>query len=135
MDIDNQSKSYILEGFYIFFIQTYEFVSRKPSEKIKKQDEIRYQKFLDEQVQCLSKRRINASLPIPPVPPTSRNQGIIKVSYRIAMSIKTNDCNKHPKTEVPIIIGTIPLVQSVDNRDLSSEWMQDLPPSYDNCCE
>lgn len=146
LEIDNQSKSYNVDGVHIFLIQTYEFMSKKPSRKIKKQNEIRYQEFLDERVQSLSKRRINASLLIPPVPPTSPTQGIIKVSYRIAMSIKTNDCNKHPKTEIPIIIGTIPLDQSVENRDHATEWIlqtaetqaeaaTDLPTNYNSYCE
>jgi len=47
---------------------------------------------------------------------------------------------------VPIVIGTIPLVQSAENPSRAAEWIPetpntpagaaaDLPPSYDKCSE
>lgn len=124
-------------------VQTYKFKASSPDDKKKSQKNILYKNYHEEQVRCLTKRLIEGSLVIPPVPPTSRIQRIIKISYKIVLDVSFG-CNPNGKVEIPVIIGTIPLLQSAENPDNAAQWIPqtpdtpagaaaDLPPSYDNC--
>ncbi|TDG47979.1 hypothetical protein AWZ03_005597 [Drosophila navojoa] len=144
LHIDNQSHGYDLEGVEVSLIQIYEFRASTPTYKSKTHKNTLSSEYQAERVRRLSKRLINASLVIPPVPPSSRNQRIINVSYQIEMAIKTGDCHTDSEIETPIIIGTIPLAQSAENPNNVATWIPqtpdtpagaaaDLPPSYDTC--
>lgn len=125
-------------------IQIYEFRASTPSYKSRTHKNTLCSEYQAEHVRRLSKRLINASLVIPPVPPSSRNQRIINVSYQIQMAIKTGGCHTDSEIEMPIIVGTIPLAQSAENPNNVATWIPqtpdtptgaaaDLPPSYDTC--
>ncbi|EDW14197.1 arrestin domain-containing protein 3 [Drosophila mojavensis] len=144
LHIDNQSHGYDLEGIEVSLIQIYEFRASTPTHKSRTHKNTLSSEYQAERVRRLSKRLINASLVIPPVPPSSRNQRIIDVSYKIKMAIKTGDCHTDSEIETPIIIGTIPLAQSAENPNNVATWIPqtpdtpagaaaDLPPSYDTC--
>ncbi|KAL7729097.1 hypothetical protein ACLKA6_019919 [Drosophila palustris] len=144
LQIDNQSHGYDLEGIELTLIQVYEFKASSPHHKSRTHKNTLSSEFQAEQVRRLSKRLLNASLVIPPVPPSSRHNRIINVSYMINMAIKTGGCHTDSEIEMPIIIGTIPLAQSAQNPLNAAQWMPqtpdtpagaaaDLPPSYDNC--
>ncbi|XP_023175765.1 arrestin domain-containing protein 3 [Drosophila hydei] len=144
LHIDNQSHGYDLEGIKISLIQIYEFRASTPSYKSRTHKNTLCSEYQAEHVRRLSKRLINASLVIPPVPPSSRNQRIINVSYQIQMAIKTGGCHTDSEIEMPIIVGTIPLAQSAENPNNVATWIPqtpdtptgaaaDLPPSYDTC--
>lgn len=144
LHIDNQSHGYDLEGIEIYLVQTYEFRATSPHYKSKTKKNTLSQEYMAEKVNRLSKRLINASLVIPAVPPSSRIQRIINVSYHIAMAIKTGGCHTDSEIEMPIIMGTIPLAQSAENPANAAQWIPqtpdtpagaaaDLPPSYDKC--
>ncbi|EDV94951.1 arrestin domain-containing protein 3 [Drosophila grimshawi] len=144
LHVDNQSHGYDLHGVEISLIQIYEFKATTPRYKTRKHSNILFEKSESEHVRRLSKRLITASLDIPPVPPSSRNNRIINVSYHIKMAIKTGDCHSDSEIEMPIVIGTIPLAQSAENPTHVAEWIPqtpdtpsgaaaDLPPTYDNC--
>jgi len=71
-------------------------------------------------------------------------EGIISVSYKVILTISTGECHVDSDFEVPIVIGTIPLIQSAENPSHAAEWIPqtpdtpagaaaDLPPSYDGC--
>ncbi|XP_034116067.2 arrestin domain-containing protein 3 [Drosophila albomicans] len=144
LHIDNRSVGYDLEGIEISLRQKYEFKASTPHHKYKEHTNTLATEFQAERVLRLSKREINATLVIPPVPPTSRTSRIINVSYSILMAIKTGDCHTDSEIEMPIIIGTIPLAQSAVNPTTAAQWIPqtpdtpagaaaDMPPSYDNC--
>ncbi|ALC47982.1 CG2641, partial [Drosophila busckii] len=144
LQIDNQSHGYDLHGIELSLIQIYEFKATSPSYKSRKHSNVLSEEYQPERVRRLSKRLINASLVIPPVPPSTRQQGIIKVTYQIKMAIKTGDCHRDSDIHMPITVGTIPLAQSAENPANASEWIPqtpdtpagaaaDLPPSYDHC--
>ncbi|XP_034472983.1 arrestin domain-containing protein 3-like [Drosophila innubila] len=124
--------------------QIYEFKASSPHYKTRTHKNTLSSEFQAERVLRLSKRLINGSLVIPPVPPSSRLNRIINVYYMISMAIKTGYCHTDSEIEMPIIIGTIPLAQSAQNPLSAAQWIPqtpdtpagaaaDLPPSYDNC--
>ncbi|XP_062124372.1 arrestin domain-containing protein 3-like [Drosophila sulfurigaster albostrigata] len=142
--IDNQSNGNDLEGIKITLLQKYIFRATSPRQKFKEHINALATESQDQRVLRLSKREINASLLIPPVPPSSRSNGIINIYYSILMAIRTGACHKASEIEIPITIGTIPLAQSAVNPATAAQWIPqtpdtpagaaaDLPPSYDNC--
>jgi len=147
LEIDNQSSGYDLEGIEVKLKQIYTFQAQTPRHKTREKEHSLSQSCQEERVLRLSKRIINYTLAIPSVPPSTRTEGhIILVSYRVIVSLKMGHCNVDSDLEVPIVIGTIPLVQSAENPSRAAEWIPetpntpagaaaDLPPSYDKCSE
>ncbi|XP_017056864.1 arrestin domain-containing protein 3 [Drosophila ficusphila] len=144
LEIDNQSGGYDLDGIEVKLKQTYVFQASTPHHKTREKDHILNESCQQERVLRLSKRIIDGTLAIPAVPPSSRNNGIISVNYKVILSIKTGDCHVDTDFEVPIVIGTIPLIQSAEDPSNAAQWIPqtpdtpagaaaDLPPSYDNC--
>ncbi|KAH8280918.1 hypothetical protein KR054_004485 [Drosophila jambulina] len=145
LEIDNQSTGYDLDGIDVRLKQTYKFRAQTPHYKEREKEVTLNQSCQGEQVLRLSKKIINGSLAIPPVPPSSRNDGgIITVSYRVILSICMGECHVDTDFDIPMVIGTIPLAQSAENPEHAAEWIpqtpdtpagaaSDLPPSYDNC--
>nr|XP_036674906.1 arrestin domain-containing protein 3 [Drosophila suzukii] len=145
LEIDNQSSGYDLEGIEVKLKQIYTFQAQTPRHKTREKEHSLSQSCQEERVLRLSKRIINYTLAIPSVPPSTRTEGhIILVSYRVIVSLKMGHCNVDSDFEVPIVIGTIPLVQSAENPSRAAEWIPetpntpagaaaDLPPSYDKC--
>ncbi|EDW81367.1 uncharacterized protein Dwil_GK12020 [Drosophila willistoni] len=144
LEIDNQSHGYDLDGIELKLKQIYKFVASSPHYKAREHDNTLTTDGQNERVLRLSKRIINGTLVIPPVPPSSRHEGIITVRYVIVMYIKTGGCHTNSEIRVPIVIGTIPLAQSAENPEHAAAWIPetpdtpagaaaDLPPSYDNC--
>jgi len=147
LEIDNQSSGYDLEGIEVKLKQIYTFQAQTPRHKTREKEHSLSQSCQEERVLRLSKRIINYTLAIPSVPPSTRTEGhIILVSYRVIVSLKMGHCNVDSDFEVPIVIGTIPLVQSAENPSRAAEWIPetpntpagaaaDLPPSYDKCSQ
>ncbi|XP_030374479.1 arrestin domain-containing protein 3-like [Scaptodrosophila lebanonensis] len=144
LEVDNQSHGYDLDGIALKLYQVYTFTATTPRRKTNSHSNTLTRDGQAERVLRLSKRIIKGTLVIPPVPPSSRESGIIQVSYHILMIINTGDCHTDSEIQIPIIIGTIPLVQSAENPANASIWIPqtpdtpeaaggDLPPSYDNC--
>jgi len=147
LEIDNQSSGYDLEGIEVKLKQIYTFQAQTPRHKTREKEHSLSQSCQEERVLRLSKRIISYTLAIPSVPPSTRTEGhIILVSYRVIVSLKMGHCNVDSDFEVPIVIGTIPLVQSAENPSRAAEWIPetpntpagaaaDLPPSYDKCSQ
>ncbi|KAH8369146.1 hypothetical protein KR009_002747 [Drosophila setifemur] len=144
LEIDNQSSGYDLDGIEVCLKQTYVFRAESPHHKTREKVYRLNETGHGEQVLRLSKRVINGILAIPAVPPSSRNSGIISVSYCVILAIDMGSCHVNTEFDVPIIIGTIPLAQSAEDPRNVVNWIPetpdtpagaagDLPPSYDNC--
>ncbi|KAH8304953.1 hypothetical protein KR018_011661 [Drosophila ironensis] len=144
LEIDNQSSGNDLDGISVCLKQKYKFRAQTPHHKTREEEHRLNETFKGERVLRLSKRIIDGILDIPAVPPSSRNQGIITVSYRIILSISMGSCRMDSDFDVPIVIGTIPLAQSAEDPTHVADWIPetpdtpagatgDLPPSYDHC--
>nr|XP_044252249.1 arrestin domain-containing protein 3-like [Drosophila takahashii] len=145
LEIDNQSSGYEVGGIEVKLRQTFTYHAQTPRHKTREQEHSLSQNCQEEEVLRLSKKIINCTLPIPAVPPSTRSQDhIIAVSYRVTLSLKMGIYNKDLDFAIPIVIGTIPLIQSAENPLNAAEWIPetpktpagaaaDLPPSYDNC--
>ncbi|XP_017104192.2 arrestin domain-containing protein 3-like [Drosophila bipectinata] len=144
LEIDNQSAGNDLSGIEVCLKQRYKFHAQHPHHKTREIENILHRGSVEERVLRLSKRIIDGTLQIPSVPPSSRNDGIISVDYRIILTIKMGDCAMNTNFHIPLVIGTIPLIQSAENPSSAAEWIPetpdtppdaaaDLPPSYDNC--
>ncbi|XP_070073964.1 arrestin domain-containing protein 3-like [Drosophila takahashii] len=145
LEIDNQSSGYDVGGIDVKLRQTNTYQAQTPRHKTRGQEHSLSQSCQEEEVLRLSKKMINYTLAIPSVPPSTRSQGhIISVSYRVTLSLKMGSCHRDSDFAIPIVIGTIPLIQSAENLLNAAEWIPetpktpagaaaDLPPSYDNC--
>ncbi|XP_041675726.1 arrestin domain-containing protein 3-like [Drosophila eugracilis] len=144
LEIDNQSSGYDLDGIEVKLKQNFLFEANSPYNKTREQENSLSQSCQEERVLRLSSKIINYTLAIPSVPPTSRTQCIIMVSYRVVVSLKMGSCHKDSVFEMPIVIGTIPLIQSARNpfngvqripetQSTPAVTATELPPSYDNC--
>ncbi|EDV41864.1 uncharacterized protein Dana_GF17684 [Drosophila ananassae] len=144
LKIDNQSSGNDLSGIEVCLKQRYKFHAQHPYHKTRETENILHRSSVEERVLRLSKRIIEGTLHIPSVPPSSRNNGIITVDYCVILTIKMGDCAVNTNFNIPLVIGTIPLIQSAENPRRAAEWIPetpdtpsdgaaDLPPSYDNC--
>lgn len=144
LEIDNQSSGYDLNGIELKLKQVYKFQAQTPHHKTREKEHSLNKSCQQERVLRLSKKKIEGTLAIPAVPPSSRTEGIISVSYQVILTISTGDCHVDSDFEVPIVIGTIPLIQSAENPASAAQWIPetpdtpagaaaDLPPSYDKC--
>ncbi|XP_016953694.1 arrestin domain-containing protein 3-like [Drosophila biarmipes] len=145
LEIDNQSSSYDLDDIEVKLKQIYTFQAQAPRKKTREKEHSLSQSCQEERVLRLSKKLINYTLAIPSVPPSTRTQDhIITVSYRVIVSLKMGRFHVDSDLAVPIVIGTIPLVQSTENPSRAAEWTPetpntpagaaaDLPPSYEKC--
>ncbi|XP_065721440.2 arrestin domain-containing protein 3-like [Drosophila suzukii] len=144
LEIDNQSSGYDLDGIEVKLKQIYKFQAQTPHHKTREKEHSLHKSCQEERVLRLTKRIIEGTLAIPAVPPSSRMEGIISVSYKVILTISTGECHVDSDFEVPIVIGTIPLIQSAENPSHAAEWIPqtpdtpagaaaDLPPSYDGC--
>ncbi|CAD6995996.1 arrestin domain-containing protein 3 [Ceratitis capitata] len=146
LEIDNQSTGYDLEdGVELKLIQIYRFEAHTPHKKTRHHSNSLAR--AEQSMQCLrlSKRIIDGTLLIPPVPPTSETGYIIGVRYEIKMSIKTGGCHTDSEIVIPITIGTLPLAQSASNPQNAIDMLPtapqipdtpdtppgDAPPKYD----
>ncbi|BFF89509.1 arrestin domain-containing protein 3 [Drosophila madeirensis] len=145
LEIDNKSGAYDLDGFELQLKQVSLFKAQTPHYKTRDIDKRLYGCCKGERVLRFSKRVINGTLLIPSVPPTTRTDSIIAISYRVLFSIKMGDCHMDAEFDVPLVIGTIPLAQSAEDPTHVAEWIPhtpdtpagatggDMPPSYENC--
>lgn len=116
LEIDNQSTGYDLaDGIELKLTQIYSFEAHTPHRKTRYHSNTLA--LTEQGMQCLrlSKRLIDGTLLIPPVPPTSNRNYIIGVRYEIKMSINTGCCHTDSEIVIPITIGTVPLAQSATN--------------------
>ncbi|XP_001953283.3 arrestin domain-containing protein 3 [Drosophila ananassae] len=144
LEIDNQSSRSDLDGIEVCLKQNYKVTADSPYHKSRDKEHRLNESNQVERVLRNSKKVINGTLDIPAVPPSSRNDGIITVNYMVGLTINMGDCAWDSDFDVPIVIGTIPLVQSAADPSHAAEWIPqvpatphgasaDLPPSYDNC--
>ncbi|XP_017104798.2 arrestin domain-containing protein 3-like [Drosophila bipectinata] len=144
LEIVNQSARNDLSGIEVCLKQRYKLCAQHPHYKTHEIENILHRGSVEERVLRLSQTIIHGTLQIPSVPPSSRNDGIISVDYRIILTINMGNFAKNTNFNIPIVIGTIPLIQSAENPSRAAEWIPetpdtppdsaaDLPPSYDNC--
>ncbi|XP_062125572.1 arrestin domain-containing protein 1-like isoform X3 [Drosophila sulfurigaster albostrigata] len=114
--IDNQSVGNDLENVQLCLKQIMSFGSTHSVAKPREREKTLVSCVLTECVKRLSKRLIRATLVVPPVPPTSIDAigRIIQVRYAIGISMQYGFCLNW-NIDTPIIIGTEPLIQSIQN--------------------
>ncbi|KAH8304952.1 hypothetical protein KR018_011660 [Drosophila ironensis] len=154
MEIDNQS-TYDLDGFEVHLKQHFKFKSQTPQHKEREQENHLSDSLQGQQVLRLTKRIIQGTLDIPAVPPSSRNEGLITVSYQVSVCIAMGEGHLDSEFDVPIIVGTIPLGRGIEDPRDAALWVprtpetpygspEDIPfqsdsggtpPSYDHCSE
>ncbi|XP_062125570.1 arrestin domain-containing protein 3-like isoform X1 [Drosophila sulfurigaster albostrigata] len=117
--IDNQSVGNDLQNVQLCLKQIMSYASTLSMSNPRVREKSLVSCVLTECVKRLSKRLIRATLVVPPVPPTTLEtietiEHIIKVRYAIGISMQYGFCLNW-NIDTPIIIGTEPLIQSIQN--------------------
>lgn len=114
LNVQNHSSSDI-ESFYFQLFKTITFTARTPHHK--KRISSNMLNSIKSLEHCLrqSNRVIEGELYIPSTSPTTNMNDIIYVEYKLSAILKISDCCSTPHVTVPIIIGTIPITESLAN--------------------
>ncbi|XP_065354355.1 arrestin domain-containing protein 3-like [Calliphora vicina] len=135
------------EGYYVEFSKKMIFTARSPRHKERSSKDVLVTRSFNENCLRLANRIIEGEIYIPSTPPTTERSSIICIAYKLKVTLQLGCCVSNPVMEVPIIIGTIPLRESIPaNRTMMSiaedhvvptapELAEagvggDLPPSY-----
>ncbi|XP_016953695.1 arrestin domain-containing protein 17 [Drosophila biarmipes] len=127
LEVDNQSSRRDLVGMEMRLKQVYKLQAQTPALHSYEEEHIVAHSYQKAKVLRLSKREIEGTLTIPAVPPSSRESNIVSVSYEVQLTIDLNDCQTDPDLYVPIVIGTIPLVQSAEDPAHVAELIARVP--------
>lgn len=125
------------------------FTARTPHHKTREEKTNLFTKTYDTRCLRLTTRLLEDSFVIVATPPTTEDEGIIKIRYYIKIILHLIGCNSDKNISVPICIGTVALRESMLNGQNPHETDQllviqptapelpmdnedgaDLPPSY-----
>ncbi|KAM7361897.1 arrestin domain-containing protein 3-like isoform 1-T1 [Cochliomyia hominivorax] len=113
LQINNQSMSDI-ESFVTEFIKKITFTAKSPQHKQRHIKEVLFSRKMLQTSLRLSNRKIEGEIPIPSITTTtSHSYDIIFVEYKLKVILNLSGCSKNPKISVPIVIGTIPIRESL----------------------
>lgn len=149
--INNQSMS-DTDGYSYQFIKKLTFTATSPSRKQQHVRDVLSANSYNEKCLRLTNRISEGVFPIPSTPPSTEPHNIISVEYFLKVKIQISGCHKSCELKMPVIIGTIPIRESLDANqyrnvepeeqllptapDLSSpkdsNLYNDLPPSYND---
>ncbi|KRG06438.1 arrestin domain-containing protein 3-like [Drosophila mojavensis] len=111
LDVHNKSKRIDVKSYTVTLVQESEYFAngyRRVSPRSV------YSETKSEVVKHLTKRTISANYEIPSVAPSSQMKSIIKVSYKLRLTVIFSGWHLKWYIEVPITIGTSPLASSSD---------------------
>ncbi|XP_065354354.1 arrestin domain-containing protein 3-like [Calliphora vicina] len=141
--IQNQSMNDI-EGYTIEFNRKIIFTARTPRHKVREEKTTLHNKSYGVRCLRLTTRIFDGNFLIVSTPPTTEGEGIISVRYSLKVIISSSDNS----ISVPIVIGTVPLRESMETAvpsqndrlvtvaptapelRLVDQSGSDLPPSY-----
>lgn len=113
LNIRNQAMT-DTEGYTLKFSQKQTFIAHSPRRKERYKKIILVQQQYNERCLRLSTRVFERQFRIPSVPPSTTDpNAIIKVEYKLKVTILLSGCHSNTDMKIPILIGTIPLMESV----------------------
>lgn len=129
LQISNQSMD-DTEGYVLEFSQKITFNARTPHHKERHTTKVLVSKRLTDTCLRLSNRMFEGDFLIPAIPPTTDKSSIICVEYYLKITVQLPCCKPNTDLKVPLVIGTIPIRESVTgNRLLNSMEVQPFIPS------
>ncbi|XP_053679456.1 arrestin domain-containing protein 2-like [Anopheles nili] len=108
IDLNNQS-SRMIEGVNMKLLQEVTYNVEFPEKKTR-QEVHTVVKHIGEGVAGETQRKYEQRLVVPTVAPTCAGLNLINVSYRLHMTVRVEGCGMDPVLEIPLTIGTIPLL-------------------------
>lgn len=112
MHINNQSNSDTY-GYFIEFTRKVIFTAKTPSHRERSTKDILVNRGFDEKCLRLTNRIIEGEFCIPSIPPSTHRSSIIFIDYKLKVVLQVSGCSSNMELEVPIIIGTIPIRESL----------------------
>ncbi|KAM7364431.1 arrestin domain-containing protein 3-like isoform 2-T2 [Cochliomyia hominivorax] len=112
LHIKNNSMTDVI-SYYLQFIRKIVFTANSPSKRKRYSKDILISKIYKENCLRLTNRVIEGEMHIPSTPPTTSHYAIIYVSYIFKAVLQLSGCNSNMEIEIPIIIGTIPIWESL----------------------
>lgn len=113
IQVNNQSKTHVKEV-KVSLKQMVALCSFGPKKKVKElvlsQDRVS-----TDSVPGLSTQLFNEKLVVPSLPPNILNCNVIRVTYELRVKAKTSGLSRSPKLKLPIMIGTVPLLNRGDS--------------------
>uniref|UniRef100_A0A182JQS4 Arrestin C-terminal-like domain-containing protein n=1 Tax=Anopheles christyi TaxID=43041 RepID=A0A182JQS4_9DIPT len=108
IDLNNQS-SRTIEGVNMKLLQEITYHSEYPARKTRREVHT-IVKHIGDGVAGEAQKQYEQRLVVPTVIPTCGDQNLISVAYRLHMTVRVEGCGSDPVLEIPLIIGTIPLI-------------------------
>ncbi|XP_052865884.1 arrestin domain-containing protein 2-like [Anopheles cruzii] len=108
IELNNRS-SRTIEGVNMKLLQEITYTSEMPHAKTK-QDVHTVVKHIGDGVAGETQRQYEQRLVVPTVAPTASGDNLISVAYRLHISVRVSGCGSDPVLQIPLTIGTIPLV-------------------------
>ncbi|XP_073819863.1 arrestin domain-containing protein 17-like isoform X2 [Musca autumnalis] len=137
LEIQNQSMIELI-GHKLELIQLTTYIAKIPYYKERKRRVVVTKQSYMDTCRRLSNREYHGTFIIPSLVPNSGNQGIIQLKYLLQISIIAGAYYINHSLALPIVIGNVPLVQSmrqesVDN-DVETTTQLVLPETLANSC-
>ncbi|XP_040168300.1 arrestin domain-containing protein 3-like isoform X5 [Anopheles arabiensis] len=108
IDLHNLS-SRIIEGVNMKLLQEITYHAEYPASKTRRETHT-IVKHIGDGVAPEAQKQYEQRLVVPTVIPTCGDQNLISVAYRLHMTVRVQGCGSDPVLEIPLIIGTIPLM-------------------------
>ncbi|XP_023292057.2 arrestin domain-containing protein 3-like [Lucilia cuprina] len=129
LHIMNQSMS-DTQGYSIEFTKKMIFTAKSPHRKERTSKNTLVSRTFSEQCLRLTNRIIEGEMYIPATPPTTPRSSIICVEYKLKVTLHLPGCTSNAVMEMPIVIGTIPLRESLPADDsLMNVRMESVMPT------
>lgn len=119
LTIHNKSKTDI-KNYSVIFSKKITFTADDPKYQQRHYKEILFSEICTANCLSYTNRIINGSVTIPSTPPSSDIDDIICVHYKLKFILKLSGFSRNPDLSVPIIIGTIPIRESLRSRYISA---------------
>lgn len=144
LHVANQTMTDIV-GYSYEFVKKVTFTAKTPSRKHRFTRDVLVARSYSDTCLRLSTQLFEGQFVIPPVPPSTSSDSIIYIEYKLKFKVHLSGCNSDSDLKLPLIIGTIPIMESlptmqhVANRPenilpTAPEYPEgasgDLPPSY-----
>lgn len=139
--IENQSMT-DMSGYTVEFMEHITFTAHSPRRKTREtHTTLAKQKHPDDKCRRLANRQFDGELVLPALPPDTEDQGIIRVRHSLNIEFSLEGCHNDKDISVPLVIGTIPIRESLEGINvhppieptapmLSDTDNKDDPPSY-----
>ena len=111
--INNQSNSHT-GGYSYEFKQKITYTANQPVHEKRHERNVLVSDSISEQCLRFSNRLFEDAFTMPEIPPSTDSNSIVCVQYFLKVKVNMPDCCAKGVLKIPVIIGTIPITESLD---------------------